>query len=56
MRLAKQGNTQVYSPFGTYVVEQHDSGSETGDRFRVPEPEAGPPAPAPKDAETKKAA
>ena len=21
-----QGNTQVYSPFGTYVVEQHDAG------------------------------
>ena len=20
-----QGNTQVYSPFGTYVVEQHDA-------------------------------
>jgi hypothetical protein len=20
------GNTQVYSPFGSYVVEQHDSG------------------------------
>ena len=22
-----QGNTQVYSPFGSYVVEQHDEGS-----------------------------
>lgn len=22
-----QGNTQVYSPFGSYVVEQHDAGS-----------------------------
>jgi hypothetical protein len=22
------GNTQVYSPFGSYVVEQHDSGTE----------------------------
>jgi len=21
-----QGNTQVYSPFGSFVVEQHDSG------------------------------
>ena len=21
-----QGNTQVYSPFGSYVVEQHDGG------------------------------
>ena len=21
------GNTQVYSPFGSYVVEQHDAGS-----------------------------
>ena len=21
-----QGNTQVYSPFGSYVVEQHDAG------------------------------
>ena len=21
-----QGNTQVYSPFGTFVVEQHDTG------------------------------
>ena len=21
--LTKQGNTQVYSPFGSYVVEQH---------------------------------
>jgi hypothetical protein len=21
-----QGNTQVYSPFGSYVVEQHDTG------------------------------
>jgi hypothetical protein len=23
---ARQGNTQVYSPFGSYVVEQHDGG------------------------------
>ena len=23
---SSQGNTQVYSPFGTYVVEQHDHG------------------------------
>ena len=21
-----QGNTQVYSPFGSFVVEQHDAG------------------------------
>ena len=23
---SSQGNTQVYSPFGSYVVEQHDAG------------------------------
>ena len=23
---SSQGNTQVYSPFGTYVIEQHDQG------------------------------
>ena len=25
MVLVTQGTTQVYSPFGSYVVEQHDS-------------------------------
>jgi hypothetical protein len=25
MHLASQSNTQVYSPFGSYVVEQHDN-------------------------------
>jgi hypothetical protein len=25
MYLTSQSNTQVYSPFGSYVVEQHDS-------------------------------
>ena len=24
--LYTQGNTQVYSPFGSFVVEQHDTG------------------------------
>ena len=23
---SSQGNTQVYSPFGSYAVEQHDAG------------------------------
>jgi hypothetical protein len=36
--LTKQGNTQVYSPFGTYVVEQHDQGFELPPRSAVPEP------------------
>jgi hypothetical protein len=36
MYLAAQSNTQVYSPFGSYVVEQHASGDER--RFDVPEP------------------
>lgn len=27
--LPTQGNTQVYSPFGTYVVEQHDTACDT---------------------------
>lgn len=28
MHLATQSTTQVYSPFGTYVVEQHDNGPD----------------------------
>ena len=56
MHLTKQSTTQVYSLFGTYVVEQHDKGFDTGRRFDVPEPEAGPPSSASKDAEPKKAA
>jgi hypothetical protein len=36
--LTKQGNTQVYSPFGTYVVEQHDQGFDQPQRSAVPEP------------------
>ena len=38
MYLANQSNTQVYSPFGSYVVEQHDKGFDTGRRFYIPEP------------------
>jgi hypothetical protein len=34
--LTKQGNTQVYSPFGSYVVEQHRPDCERPER--VPEP------------------
>ena len=56
MYLTNQSNTQVYSPFGTYVVEQHDKGFDTGRRFDVPEPDTGPLSSASKDAETKKAA
>ena len=38
MNLATQSKTQVYSPFGTYVVEQHSSGSDHSDRrHSVPE-------------------
>jgi hypothetical protein len=33
-----QSNTQVYSPFGTYVVEQHDGGFDKPSRWAVPEP------------------
>jgi hypothetical protein len=36
--LTKPGNTQVYSPFGTYVVEQHGGGFEKPQRSAVPEP------------------
>ena len=56
MRLSNQSTTQVISPFGTYVVEQHDQGFDTGRRFDVPEPDAGPSSSASKDAEQKKAA
>ena len=34
--LTKQGNTQVYSPFGSYVVEQHRPDCERPERC-VPE-------------------
>ena len=37
--LTKQGNTQVYSPFGSYVVEQHQADCERPARH-VPEPQA----------------
>ena len=37
--LTKQGNTQVYSPFGSYAVEQHGGGCERPQRC-VPEPHA----------------
>ena len=37
--LTKQGNTQVYSPFGSYVVEQHTPDCERPERC-VPEPDA----------------
>jgi hypothetical protein len=36
--LTKQSNTQVYSPFGSYVVEQHDAGYQKPLRYAVPEP------------------
>jgi hypothetical protein len=38
MYVSNQSTTQVYSLFGTYVVEQHDRGFELGPRFEVPEP------------------
>ena len=37
--LTKQGNTQVYSPFGSYAVEQHGGGCERPQRC-VQEPHA----------------
>ena len=37
--LTKQGNTQVYSPFGSYVVEQHRPDCEHPERC-IPEPRA----------------
>ena len=39
MYFPNQNTTQVYSPFGTYVVEQHDKGFEKDRRFDVPEPQ-----------------
>ena len=33
MYFPNQNTTQVYSPFGTYVVEQHDKGSGKERRF-----------------------
>jgi hypothetical protein len=38
MYVPNQSTTQVYSLFGTYVVEQHDRGFELDRRFEVPEP------------------
>ena len=38
MYVPNQSTTQVYSLFGTYVVEQHDQGFELDRRFGVPEP------------------
>ena len=38
MSLATQSSTQVYSPFGSYVVERHSNGDER--RFDVAEPTA----------------
>ena len=41
MYLASSGNTQVYSPFGSYVVEQH-KGFDVARRFERPEPGFNP--------------
>lgn len=41
--LTKPSNTQVYSPFGTYVVEQHDRGFDRPQRTAVPEPAVAAP-------------
>jgi hypothetical protein len=38
--LTNQGTTQVYSPFGSYVVEQHHSAHEQPRRNAEPEPRA----------------
>ena len=38
MYFITQGNTQVYSPLGTFVVEQHDRGYEDRRSYR-PEPQ-----------------
>jgi hypothetical protein len=38
--LTKPGNTQIYSLFGSYVVEQHGQGVEKPQRTAVPEPPA----------------
>jgi hypothetical protein len=45
MYFPNQNTTQVYSPFGTYVVEQHDKGSGKDRRFDVPEPRDLPSTP-----------
>ena len=43
MYLVKQSSTQVYSPFGSYVVEQYDSAFFDYERhFNVPEQEVSP--------------
>lgn len=39
--LTNPGTTQVYSPFGSYVVEQHDSAYDRPQRNAVPEPQTG---------------
>ncbi len=50
MYVPNQSTTQVYSLFGTYVVEQHDRGFELDRRFDVPEPIAfEPPSASAKD-------
>jgi hypothetical protein len=50
--LTSPSNTQVYSPFGTYVVEQHDAGFAQPRRWAVPEPPVcGPPSAGPKSIE-----
>lgn len=36
--LTNQGSTQVYSPFGSYVVEQHRAPCERQERRSAPEP------------------
>ena len=41
MYLASSGNTQVYSPFGSDVVEQH-KGFDVARRFERPEPGFNP--------------
>jgi hypothetical protein len=51
--LTKPGNTQVYSPFGTYVVEQHDQGCEQPLRTAVPEPPVAEQPADPRSAEPK---
>jgi hypothetical protein len=53
--LTNQGNTQVYSPFGSYVVEQHGPGCEWLPRSNVPEPRADK-RPQPVQQELRKAA
>ena len=42
--LPTQGNTQVYSPFGSYVVEQHDTACDAAplpEEPSAPLPQAG---------------